>query len=306
MTKRGIIAELKKNRVLYGMLLPAILFYLVLSYLPMTGLVVAFKQFRYDKGLFMSPWIGTRNFDFFFLSGKAWIIVKNTVFYNAAFIVTGIVLQILIAVILAELGGKYVKKLIQTSLLFPYFISWVIVGIMAYNLLNFEFGSVNTLLKTFGLEPVDFYNREGFWKYVLVFFNNWKTVGFGSLVYFSVIVGIDPSIKEAAEIDGANIFQRIRRITLPSLTPATIILTLLAIGNIFRGNFDLFYQLIGNNGILFDATDVIDTYVFRSLIKSSDIGMSAAAGLFQSVMCFVVIMVTNYFVKKTNPDYSLF
>jgi putative aldouronate transport system permease protein len=305
--KRDTVSyELVRNKALYLMVLPTILFYFILSYLPMTGMVVAFKQYRFDKGLYMSEWIGTKNFDFFFLSGKAWLITKNTLAYNMTFIVTGLILQMLVAIIIAELRGKYLKKLIQTTMLLPYFISWVIAGTMAYNLLNFEFGSINTFLGYFGVAPIDFYNEPGHWKYILTFFNNWKGLGFGSLIYLAVIMGIDPSLNEAAEIDGANIFQRTRYITLPLLIPTTIILVLLAVGHIFRGNFELFYQLIGNNGVLYEATDVIDTYVFRSLMQTYDIGMSAAAGFFQSMMCFILIMIVNYIVKKVNSDYSLF
>jgi len=302
----NVISELLKNKTLYAMLLPSILFYFVLAYLPMAGMVVAFKEFRYDTGLFMSPWTGFDNFEFFFISGKAWLITKNTLLYNTAFIITGLFLQLLVAIIIAELGGVWAKKIIQSTLLFPFFISWVIVGIIAYNLLNYEYGFINSLLKMVGKEPLDFYGEGSYWKYIIVAFNNWKSVGFGSLIYLAVIMGIDPSLNEAAKIDGATIFQRIRHITIPLTVPTTVILVLLAVGNIFRGNFDLFYQLVGNNGALFDATDVIDTYVFRSLINSSDIGMSAAAGFFQSVLCFAIILITNYVVKRVNSDYSLF
>ncbi len=306
MRKTGVIHELAKNRMLYAMTLPAVLFFLAMSYLPMAGMVVAFKNYRFDKGLFGSEWSGLENFKFFFLSGKAWEITQNTLFYNALFIVSGLLLQMAIAIVIAELGGKYLKKMIQTSMLLPYFISWVIVGTMAYNLLNYEVGFINSLLGALGMKPVDFYGSPGYWPYILTFFNNWKGVGFGSLIYLAVIVGIDSHLHEAAQIDGANVLQRIRYIILPLLLPTTIILLLLAVGQIFRGNFDLFYQLIGNNGLLFAKTDVIDTYVFRSLIRSNDIGMSAAAGFFQSVLCFAVIMIMNHVVKKIYPDYSLF
>jgi len=298
--------EWTKNKVLFLMVLPAVVYYFLFSYLPLAGMVLAFKSYRFDSGIFGSPWSGLRNFEFFFKSGKAWLVTSNTVAYNAAFIVSGLILQLLVAIVVAEIAGRYVKKFMQTTLLFPFFLSWVVVGSFVYNLFNYDFGSLNGMLKMFGMEPVDFYGNPDYWSYILVFFNNWKSIGYNSLIYLAVIVSIDKSLFEAAEIDGASIFQRIRAITLPLTVPTVMILLLLSIGNIFRGNFDLFYQIIGNNGLLFDATDVIDTYVFRSLIHSQDIGMSAAAGLYQSVLCFAIIMVSNYVVKKIQPDYSLF
>lgn len=301
-----LVKEWIKNKTLFAMVMPAVLYYFFFAYLPLAGMVLAFKKYRFDSGIFGSPWAGLQNFEFFFRSGKAWLVTSNTVTYNAVFIVTGLILQMLVAIVIAELAGRYVKKLMQTTLLFPFFLSWVVVGSFVYNLFNFDFGSINGILKQFGASPVDFYGNPDLWSYILVFFNNWKYIGYNSLIYLAVIVSIDKSLFEAAEIDGASIFQRIRSITIPLMIPTVMILLLLSIGNIFRGNFDLFYQIIGNNGLLFDKTDVIDTYVFRSLINSQDIGMSAAAGLYQSVLCFVIIMISNYLVKRVQPDYSLF
>ncbi|MFD0716899.1 ABC transporter permease [Paenibacillus sp. GCM10027626] len=305
-SKNPLFKEWKKNKALFLMVLPAIIYYFLFAYLPLAGMVLAFKSYRFDSGIFGSPWAGLKNFEFFFKSGKAWLVTSNTVLYNVIFIISGLILQILVAIVVAEIAGRYVKKFMQTTLLFPFFLSWVVVGSFVYNLFNYDFGSINGILKYFGAEPVDFYGNQSYWAYVLVFFNNWKYIGYNSLIYLAVIVGIDKSLFEAAEIDGAGIFQRIRAITLPLLLPTVMILLLLSIGNIFRGNFDLFYQIIGNNGLLFDATDVIDTYVFRSLIHSQDIGMSAAAGMYQSLLCFAIIMVSNFIVKKIQPDYSLF
>ncbi|MCD9026198.1 ABC transporter permease [Cohnella silvisoli] len=305
-SKSSLIREWTKNKVLFLMVLPAVLYYFLFSYLPLAGMVLAFKSYRFDSGIFGSPWAGLRNFEFFFKSGKAWLITSNTVVYNVAFIVSGLILQLLVAIVVAEAAGRYVKKFMQTTLLFPFFLSWVVVGSFVYNLFNYDFGSINGMLKYFGIGSVDFYGNTDYWEYILVFFNNWKYIGYNSLIYLAVIVSIDRSLFEAAEIDGASIFQRIRTITLPLMIPTIMILLLLSIGNIFRGNFDLFYQIIGNNGLLFDATDVIDTYVFRSLIHSQDIGMSAAAGLYQSALCFAIIMLSNFIVKKIQPDYSLF
>jgi putative aldouronate transport system permease protein len=204
------------------------------------------------------------------------------------------------------MAGKIYKKAAQTLLLMPYFISWVVVNAILFNILNFEYGQLNAFLVQAGLEPVDVYGKPEVWKYILVILNTWKGMGYGSIVYLAAIMGIDREIYEAAEIDGASVFQQIRFITLPSLRPTIIILLLLAVGGIFRGNFDMFYQTIGNNGTLFNATDVIDTFVFRSLIQTREFGMSSAAGLYQSVLCFVILMLVNAAVRKVDPDYALF
>ncbi|MBO2943391.1 sugar ABC transporter permease [Paenibacillus sp. F411] len=306
MKKEGLMHELKKNKLLFLMLLPGILYFFVFQYIPMSGIVIAFKQFRFDKGIFHSPWVGFDNFDFFFRSGKAWIITRNTILYNLAFMATGLILQLATALFIAEIGRKFVKKYIQTTLLFPFFISWVVVGTFIYNLFNFEYGIINHYLKDWGMEPVDIYSSSSSWSYIIVFFNNWKYIGYNSLIYLAAIYSIDKSLYEAAEIDGAGIMQRIRLITLPLLMPTIMILLLLAVGQLFRGNFELFYNVVGNNSLLYNQTDVIDTFVFRSLIQSADIGMTAAAGLYQAVLCLVIILVTNFTIKKYNSDYSLF
>jgi putative aldouronate transport system permease protein len=204
------------------------------------------------------------------------------------------------------MAGKFYKKVCQTLLLMPYFISWVVVNAILYNILNFEYGQMNTILTRLGLESVDVYGQPGYWKYIIVIINLWKGMGYGSIVYLAAIMGIDREIYEASDIDGASVFQQIWYITLPSLKPTIIILVLLSIGNIFRGNFDMFYQIIGNNGMLFNATDVIDTFVFRSLVQVRELGMSAAAGFYQSVLCFVILMISNAAVRRVESDYALF
>lgn len=288
------------------MLLPAVAYFLIFSYLPMTGVVIAFKEFTYDGGIFKSPWVGLKNFRFFFESGQALRVTLNTVLYNGTFLIVNTILQLLVAIVLSELAGRGFKKTLQSALLLPHFISWVIVGAFVYNLLNYRYGALNSLLTALGMDPIDVYSLPAAWKYIIVFFNAWKGVGYGSIVYLAAILGIDRSIYEAAEMDGANIFQKIRYITLPELRSTIIIMTLMSIGGIFRGDFSMFYQLVGNNGLLFNATDVIDTFVFRSLMTSQEFGMSAAVGLYQSVLCFILIMITNRTVKKIDPDSALF
>lgn len=306
MNRSGFWSDLVKYRTLLLMLLPGILFFIVFAYVPMAGVVMAFKQYTYDGGIFGSPWNGLDNFRFFFESGQAWQVTRNTALYNIAFIIVNNVLQITVAILLFEVANKWFRKIFQTMLFLPYFISWVVVGAIAYNLFSYDYGMINVVLTTFGMTPIDIYNTAEYWPVLLVLVSAWKAVGYGSIMYLAAITGIDTEMYEAAEIDGANVFQRISKITLPNLYPTIIILVLLAIGNIFRGDFGMFYNMVGNNGLLFANTDVIDTFVFRALTSSNDIGMSSAAGFYQSVLGFVTILFANYAVRKYDKDRALF
>ncbi|MFD0710961.1 ABC transporter permease [Paenibacillus sp. GCM10027626] len=298
--------DVVRYRILLLMLAPAVLFYLLFAYVPMAGIILAFKHFDYAGGVFGSAWNGLDNIRFFFESGDAWRVTRNTVLYNAAFIVVNNGLQIMAAILLFEVGGKWFRKITQSVLFLPYFISWVVVGSIAYNLLNYNIGTVNVFLKGIGAEPIDIYNTPSYWPFILVIVAAWKALGYGTVMYLAAITSIDTEMYEAAEIDGANIFQRVMKVTIPNLYPTIIILVLLAVGNIFRGDFGMFYNMVGNNGVLFSATDVIDTFVFRSLITTNEIGMSAAAGVYQSVLGFVTILLVNYAVRKHDKDRALF
>ncbi|BCZ45137.1 sugar ABC transporter permease [Clostridium gelidum] len=302
----SILKEIKKNKVLLLMLLPAILYFFIFSYIPMGGTVLAFKNYNFRDGIFGSPFVGFDNFKYFFLSGQAFTVTRNTILYNVGFIVVNTTLQMGMAILISEISKKYFKKIAQTAMFLPYFISWVVVGVIAYNILNVENGTINAVLSKLGFEKVNFYANTYAWPIILIFASAWKNVGYGTVLYLAAIMGIDSEIYEAAKIDGANIFQRIFKVTIPCLVPTLTILTLLAIGTIFRGDFQMFYQLVGNNGPLFNATDVIDTFTFRSLVQSGEVGMSAAAGLYQSVFCFITIIITNYIVKRYDKDNSLF
>ncbi|MBB6670653.1 ABC transporter permease [Cohnella nanjingensis] len=306
MNRRGFWGDVVRYRIILLMLAPAVLYYLLFAYVPMGGIILAFKHYDYAGGVFGSPWNGLDNIRFFFESGDAWRVTRNTVLYNAAFIVVNNALQIMAAIFLFEVGGKWFRKLMQSALFLPYFISWVVVGSIAYNLLNYNIGTVNVWLKGMGFEPVDIYNTPSYWPFILVLIAAWKVLGYGTVMYLAAITGIDTEMYEAAEIDGANIFQRVMKVTLPNLYPTIIILVLLAIGNIFRGDFGMFYNLVGNNGVLFAATDVIDTFVFRSLLMTNEIGMSAAVGAYQSVLGFVTILLVNYAVRRHDKDRALF
>ncbi|OAS17993.1 ABC transporter permease [Paenibacillus oryzisoli] len=304
--KTPFIRDLISYRTMLFMLVPSFLFVALFQYVPMFGLVLAFKHYSYGKGILGSDWSGLDNFKFFFISGDAWRVTRNTVLYNVFFIFINLVLQVGIAILLSEVRSKWFKKVSQSVMFLPYFISWVVVGSIAYNLLNFEHGTINTIFRTFGMEPLNFYSTTGIWPYLLVFFSTWKAVGYGVVFYLAAIMSIDQEMYEAAETDGANVFQKIWHITIPCLKPTMIILTLLSVGHIFRGDFGLFFNIIGNNGLLFGNTDVIDTYVYRSLVQNNEIGMSAAIGLFQSILCFITILLVNGVVRKADKDSALF
>ena len=304
--KNGFLKKLHKYRVYLLMLAPAVIYTLIFAYYPMTGVVMAFKKYNYAGGIWGSPWNGLDNFAFFFKSGQAGMVTRNTVLYNLAFILIGTFVQVAVAVFLTEIRGKRFRKVSQSMMFLPYFISWVIVGVMAFNIFSSDYGFINRLITMFGDEKISFYTTPEYWPFILIFFNVWKGVGYGSVMYLAAIMGIDTSVYEAAAIDGANVFQRIFKVTIPMIMPTMVILLLMSVGGIFKGNFDLFYNLVGNNGLLYNYTDVIDTLAMRALISSNDFGMSAAIGLFQSVLCFVTVTIVNKLVSLYDKDYALF
>lgn len=303
---RGFLKKLYKYRVFLLMLLPAVIYTLIFAYYPMTGIVLAFKKYTYAGGIWGSDWNGIDNFKFFFQSGQAGLVTRNTVLYNLAFIALNTIMQIAVAVLLTEIKGKKFRKVSQSLMFLPYFISWVIVGVMAFNIFSSDYGFLNRLIEMFGGEKISFYTTPTAWPFILMFFNLWKNIGYGSVMYLAAIMGIDTSIYEAASIDGANVFQRIFKVTIPMIRSTTIILLLLSVGGIFKGNFDMFYNLVGNNGLLYNHTDVIDTLTTRALISSNNFGMASAIGVYQSVLCFITIILVNWLVRRYDKDYSLF
>lgn len=305
-TLRSVSKELKRNKVLFLMLLPAVIFVFIFSYLPMGGIIIAFKDYKYVAGIWGSEWNGFDNFEALFKSGKLLLLVKNTLFYNILFIAVGLVTKVSLAIMIAEMCTRKYKRTMQSFMMLPHFLSWVIVGGMAYNILNYEFGLLNQLLTALGLDKVDVYTNEGIWKYILTFASVWKETGYGMIFYLAAITGINPELYEAARVDGCGIMQRIRYITLPLIKPTTCILLLLSLGGILKGNMDMFYNLVGNNGFLYNATDVIDTYVYRSMLQLNDYGVTGAIGLFQSVIGFVLVVSVNTITKKLDSDSALF
>jgi len=296
----------KGQLALQSMVIPALILIFIFSYIPMYGVIIAFKDYNFFDGIWGSPWNGIDNFKFFFQSGQAGLVTRNTVLYNALFIVVNTVVQMSVAIFLTEIRSKRYRKVAQSMMFLPYFISWVIVGVISFNIFGSDYGFLNNLITSLGGEKILFYTTPEVWPFILLFFNIWKNVGYGSVMYLAALMGIDTSIYEAAEIDGANAFQRITKITIPMIMPTTIILFLLSIGGIFRGNFDMFYNLVGNNGLLYNYTDVIDTLSFRALISSNNFGMASAIGFFQSVLCFITVVTVNKLVSKYDKDYTLF
>ena len=276
--KKGSKAErIRRWLPLYLMMLPGALYLIVNNYLPMAGLVIAFKQVDFKKGIFASDWAGLKNFEFLFASDDAALITRNTLLYNLVFIVLNTVLGILLAIFICDVASKKLKKIYQSAILFPFLMSMVIVGYIVYAFFSMQSGIVNkTILPALGMDPIFWYNEPKYWPAILIFVNAWKGVGYGCLIYISSINGIDPTYYEAAELDGAGKLKQIWHITLPCILPSVITLTLLNIGRIFYSDFGLFYQVPRNSGMLFSTTNVIDTYVYRGLMQQNNIGMSSA------------------------------
>ena len=307
--KRSMSVKLKRfwnNRILLLMCTPAILFFLMFSYMPMPGAYVAFTQFNYADGIFGSEFIGFENFKFLFTSGQLWLLLRNTVLYNIAFILLGNVLQMAVAILLNEVMSYRFRKTAQTLMFLPYFISPVLVALFVYNLINFDYGFISNLVRSIGGEMPKIYSSPASWPFVIVLVHLWQTTGYGSVVYFASIMNIDSTIMEVARVDGANGFQRIIHITLPNLRPTFVILLLFALGGIVRGNFGLFYNLVGTNSMLYETTDIIETYVYRAMLNNFNFTQTSAVGLFQSVVGFFIVLLSNWAVKRIEPDYALF
>ena len=298
---------LKEYWPLYLMMLPALLYLLINNYIPMAGMVIAFKKLNFAKGIWASPWAGLKNFKFLFASKDAWIITRNTLLYNIAFILVNMVVGIAIAILITEIRNTKLKKIYQSAILLPFLMSMVILSYIVYALLSAENGLVNnSILPLFHIDPIQWYQKPKYWPAILIIANCWKGVGYGGLIYIASLIGIDPSFYEAARLDGASKWQEITKITLPSLVPTIITLLLLSIGRIFYSDFGLFYQVPMNSGVLFPTTNVIDTYVYRALIEQGNISMSSAAGVYQSLVGFCVVMLSNWIVRKVDKDQALF
>ena len=291
---------------LYIMGLPGIIYLIVNNYIPLYGILIAFKKINFQKGIWGSDWVGLDNFKFLFASSDAWIITRNTLFYNAVNIVLGTAAAILLAILLNEIMQKRLKTVYQSLVLLPFLMSWVIVSYLAYALLAADAGMFNSIRDFFGLEPVNWYNAPQYWPVILIIANLWKGVGYSMIIYLSSIVGFSQDLYEAARIDGATKIQQIRSITLPLLKPTVITMFIMSLGNIFRSDFGLFYQLPRNSGALYDVTQTLDVYVYNALMQNNDFGMSGAAALFQSLVGFVLIIAANKVVQRYHSESALF
>ena len=305
--KIGFFRELRINGLLYLMALPAILLTLVFKYVPMVGILIAFEDYNPIKGLFGSQFIGLKNFRYFFRGSKWLQITFNTLFLNVLFIITGTVAAVALAIMLTEIGKKLFTRVSQSVMIFPNFISWAVVAMFAQTFISSDGGYINRIIEFFGGSPIGFYSTAGIWPLIFVIIRIWKGAGFGAIIYMAAIMGIDGEIYEAAKIDGASRRQIIARITVPLLKDTIILLTILSIGSIFYGDFGMIYTFVGDNSVLFPTTDVIDTYVFRSLRTSgSTMGMSAAVGLYQSLIGFMLVVAANRLAKRFSPQSAIF
>lgn len=271
----------------------------------MFGIVLAFKDYKINLGILGSPWIGLENFKFFFSSNDAFRIVRNTLGYNFVFILLGNIVHVIFAIFLSIITSRKALKVYQTTMFLPYFLSWVAVAYMALTFLDFNNGMFNNILKAFGQQPVSWYSEPSKWPPIIVCFNLWKGMGYQTLVYYAAILNIDSELYDAAKIDGCTTMQTIRTIILPMLRHTIIIFIILAIGNIFRGDFGLFYSLPQGNQVLNPTTDIIDTYIYRTLIQTGDVGISSAVGMMQSIVGFVLVLATNMIVNKIDKDSAL-
>ncbi|NMB97183.1 MAG: sugar ABC transporter permease [Clostridiaceae bacterium] len=297
----------KENITLYFMVLPAVIYLIVFCYCPMAGLLMAFQKFNIKQGIFGSPIIGFKNFEFLFSTTDAWIITRNTVCYNLIFIVVNLCVSICIALMLSSIRSRMYAKIVQTIYMMPHFLSYAVVAIIVSAFLDREYGIVNSILKSMGgAGNTDWYHQPKLWPPLLVFVNTWKHMGYQTVLYLAVISGISVDYYEAAFLDGASKLQQARYITIPHLRYIVGISLIMSMSSIFRGDFGLFYNVPMDSGMLYSVTDVIDTYIYRTLINLNNVGMSTAAGLYQSTVGFALVLIVNRIINKIDPESAMF
>lgn len=306
--RKSLWEEIWRKKALYIMVLPGLLLFLVNNYLPMFGTIIAFKNVNFVDGILGSPWVGLKNFEYLFASPQAFQITRNTILYNAVFIFLNLLIGVSFAIALNEILNRRLAKFYQATLFFPGLLSMVVISYLVYSLLSLDYGFFNKVLfPALGWEPINWYGETKYWPFILTIVNSWINMGYYSVLFLGSVVSVDPEYYEAAVVDGATKWQQITKITLPMLTPLIIIMLLLQVGRIFFGNFGLFFQVPRpNSGILFPVTQVIDTYVYRALVSTGDIGMAAAAGLYQSVVGFVLVFTVNMAVRRIDKDRAIF
>lgn len=304
--KRFIRRKLIRSIPVYLMILPGIVYLFCNNYLPMFGIIIAFKKVNWQKGLWASEWIGFDNFKFLFQSKETFAIIRNTVAYNIVFIVLGMVCAVAVAILLNEIKKKLHKSIYQSLILLPYLMSWVVVSYLAFAFLSAENGFINTFLQKLGLHSISWYQEAKYWPVILVLVNLWKSIGFSMIIYYSTIVGISQEYYEAAKLDGAGKWKQITNITLPLLKSTVITLFIMSVGSIMASDFGLFYQVPKNQGALYSATQTIDTYVYNALMKLGNTSMASAASVLQAVVGFILVMAANKIVRKYEKDSALF
>ena len=304
----GFLQEMRNNWQMYVMGLPAVVFFALFNYLPITGIVIAFKNFNFKKGIFLSPWVKPifKNFEVVVGNTLAWTAIRNTLLLNFLFIITGTIAALALAIMLNEVGHKTYRRVTQSLTFLPFFISWVVVGLFTSFVLDYDNGIVNHLLAAVGIQKVMFFQSPAYWPFILAFVNIWKGVGYSAVIYLATMSGFSEEYYEAARIDGASRLQEIMRITLPLLYPTVIIMTLLAIGNIMRSDFGMFYFVTADSGALYPTTDVIDTFVYRGLRVTGNIAISSATGVFQSVTSLAFVLLFNWIANRYEDGYGLF
>jgi len=309
----GRFSKAKKTLMLLTMVAPGAVWLLLLRYLPMGGIILAFKNYKiYPKdptflnNLIHSKWVGLDNFKFLFTTGDSWVMIRNTLAYNIVFIILGVIIPVAFAVMMSELSKKFVAKTYQTLMFFPYFLSWVVVSYFLNAFIDAQYGLIPMAQRAAGEAAVSWYTTPGPWPYIIVFANLWKNVGYSTVLYLAAITGIDQTQYEAAAIDGASKWQQILHVTLPNLRTMIAILFILNVGKIFNADFGLFWNVPMQNGALFSVTQVIDTYIYRVLMNTGNIGQSTAAGLLQNIVGFICIIGANAVVKKIDSDSTLF
>jgi putative aldouronate transport system permease protein len=309
--KKGFWADDYRFRALIFMALPGMIWFIFFFYIPVLANVVAFKDFRISPDGFIaslrtSPWVGLENFKFLFASSDAWLITRNTILYNVVFLAFNLFFAVAFAIVMSELRNKKLVKVYNTMSLLPYFLSWVVISYFVYAFLSPDKGIINQWLTQNGQLPIQWYNDPTWWPLIFVVLNVWKSLGYNSIIYYASVMGIDPTYYEAAMVDGASKWQQIKNVTIPQLLPMMSILLILNIGGIFKADFGMFYSVPRQSGALYEVTSVLDTYIYNGLTATGDIGMSAAAGLYQSLVGMILLIGANMLVRKLDPDSSLF
>lgn len=297
----------KKYLFIYMMVLPGTVYLFIDKIIPMFGIIIAFKKMDFQRGIIGSPWYGLHNFKFLFQSNDAWLITRNTILYNVAFFVVGTVLSVTLAILINSLKSKKAAKVYQTLVLLPFLVSWVVISYLTYAFLSVDNGLINTtLLKMLGMNPINWYQAPQYWPFILISVNTWKTIGYSMIIYLSSIVGINQDYYDAANIDGAGPLRRVFLITLPLLTPTFLTIMIISVGQIFRSDFGLFYQVPKNSGALYGVTRTIDVYVYQALMKNSNYAMSGAAGFYQAIVGLILILSANSIIRRIEPKSVLF